>query len=107
MGKTNLIIFISMLSEILRIKLSKGKKKDKDKKNDIKESKKESSSLGDSNPEVTKHVSLLQYVLQELADNVGINLDYFEINLNNYLIFKNIATYYKIEPPKKKKNKQH
>ena len=107
MGKTNLIIFISMLSEILRIKLSKGKKKDKDKKNDIKESKKESSSLGDSNPEVTKHVALLQYVLQELADNVGINLDYFEINLNNYLIFKNIATYYKIEPPKKKKNKQH
>ena len=101
MGKSNLIIFISMLSEILRLKLLKSKKKDKDKKN---EQKKESSSHGDSNPEITKHISLLQYMLQEMADSVDINLDYFEINLNNYLMYKNVASYYKIEP-KKKKNK--
>ena len=41
--------------------------------------------------------------MQELADNTDINLDYFEMNLNNYLMFKNVATYYKIEPPKKKR----
>lgn len=43
-------------------------------------------------------------MLQEMADSVDINLDYFEINLNNYLMYKNVASYYKIEP-KKKKNK--
>ena len=105
MGKKHLITFIAMLSEILRIKLFKSKKKEKEKKGDTKDSKKkkESSSSGDGNPDITKHVSLLQFVLQELADNAGISLDLFEINLNNYLMFKNVATYYKIEPPKKKK----
>ena len=105
MGKKNLINFIAILTEILRFKLSKSKKKGKDKNNEIKERNKESSSFGDSNPEITKHISLIQYVLQELADNAGINLDYFEVNLNNYLMFKNVATYYKVEPPKKKKKK--
>ena len=105
MGKKHLITFIAMLSEIIRIKLFKSKKKDKGKKLDIKEAKKkkESSSEGEGNPDITKHISLLQYVLQELADNAGISLDYFEINLNNYLMFKNVASFYKIEPPKKKK----
>ena len=104
MGKKHLIIFISMLSELLRFKLFKSKKKDKDKKKEIKDvKKKDSSSLGEGNPDITKHISLLQFVLQELADNTGISLDYFEINLNNYLMFKNVATYYKIEPPKKKR----
>ena len=105
MGKKHLITFIAMLSEILRIKLLKSKKKDKGKKLDIKEvkRKKDSSSEGEGNPDITKHISLIQYVLQELADNTGITLDYFEINLNKYLMFKNVATYYKAEPPKKKK----
>ena len=103
MGKKNLITFIAMLSEILRFKLSK--KKDKEKKNEILKGskKKESSSIGESNPDITKHIALIQYVLQELADSTGISLDYFEMNLNNYLMFKNVASYYKIEPPKKKK----
>ena len=99
MGKKKLITFIAILCAIIRFKLIR--KKDK---KDKKEKKKDSSSLGDSNPEKTKYVSLLQYVLQEIADNVGINLDYFEINLNSYFLFKNVATYHKVEP-KKKKNK--
>ena len=102
-GKKNLINFIAMLSELLRLHLSK--KKDKEKKiegiKNIK--KKQSSSIGEGNPEVTKYIPLLQYVLQELADNTGIRLDYFEMNLNSFLMCKNIATIYKIEPPKKKK----
>ena len=104
MGKKNLITFIAMLSEILRIKLFKTQKKDKEKNNEIKDAKKkDSSSLGEGNPELTKHIALIQFVLQEMADTTGICLDYFEINLNNYLMFKNVATYYKIEPPKKKR----
>ena len=104
MGKKNLITFIAMLSEILRIKLFKTQKKDKEKNNEIKDAKKkDSSSLGEGNPELTKHIALIQFVLQEMADTTGISLDYFEINLNNYLMFKNVATYNKIEPPKKKK----
>ena len=105
MGKKNLITFISMLSELLRIHLVKQKDKDK-KKNEIIKGiikKKESSSTGESNPDLTKYISILQYIMQELADNTDINLDYFEMNLNNYLMFKNVATYYKIEPPKKKR----
>ena len=104
MGKKPLITFIAMISEILRFKLYKSNKTDKDKKKEIKNvQKKDSSALGEGNPDITKYVSLLQYVLQELSDTIGINLDYFEVNLNNYLMFKNVATYYKIEPPKKKR----
>ena len=109
-GKKNLITFIAILSELLRIKLLEGIRKEKDEKQDSKDSKikiklkvKVSSSTGEGNPDITKYISLLQYVLQELADNVGINLDYFEANLNSYLMFKNVAFYNKIEPKKKKK----
>ena len=90
-----------MLSELLRLHLSKDKKKKIEGIKNIK--KKQSSSIGEGNPEITKYIPLLQYVLQELADNTGIRLDYFEMNLNSFLMCKNIATIYKIEPPKKKK----
>ena len=103
-GKKNIISFIAILSEILRIKLFKGIKKDKDKKNEKKDNKiKELISFGSGNPHVTKYISLLQYVLQQLADNTGISLDYFESNLNSYLMFKNVAFYNKVDPKKKKK----
>ena len=64
------------------------KQDSKDSKIKIKLKVKVSSSTGEGNPDITKYISLLQDVLQELADNVGINLDYFEVNLNNYLMFK-------------------
>ena len=103
MGKQNLITFIAILSAMIRIKLQRKKdKKDKKEKKDKKD-KKDKGSLGENNPEKTKYVALLQYVLQEIADITGINLDYFEINLNNYFMFKNVASYHKNEPKKRKK----
>ena len=103
MGKKNIVLFISMLSEILRYKLVKGQKKPH--KFDLKDIKKETNAnaSGENNPIITKHIPLLLFVLHELADNCGISLDYFEMNLNNYLMFKNVATHVKIEPSKKKK----
>ena len=105
MGKKNIVSFISMVSEILRYKLSKSQKKQQ--KFDLKDIKKETNAnaSGENNPIITKHIPLLLFVLHQLADNCGISLDYFEMNLNNYLMFKNVATHTKVEPPKKKKNK--
>ena len=72
---------------------------------ELKDIKKEmnSNASGENIPIITKHISLLLFVLHELADNCDISLDYFDINLNNYLMFKNVANYIKVEPPKKKK----
>ena len=103
MGKKNVITFISMVCEILRYKLVKSQKKQQ--KIDLKDIKKEinANASGENNPKITKHIPLLLFVLHELADNCDINLDYFLINLNDYLMFKNVATHTKVEPPKKKK----
>ena len=103
MGKKNIVSFISMVTEILRFKLVKAQKKPH--KFDLKDIKKETNAnaSGENNPVITKHIPLLLFVLHELADNCGISLDYFEMNLNNYLMFKNVATHVKVEPPKKKK----
>ena len=101
MGKKNVVTYISMISEILRYKLIKQTKQKPDMKNIKKEV--NSNASGENNPQITKHIPLLLFDLHELADNCDISLDYFDINLNNYLMFKNICTYTKIEPPKKKK----
>ncbi len=103
MGKKNVITFISMVCKILRYKLVKSQKKPQ--KIELKDIKKEinANASGENNPVITKHIPLLLFFLQELADNCDINLDYFQINLNNYLMFKNVATHTKVEPPKKKK----
>ena len=34
---------------------------------------------------------IIQKFLQELAINAGLDLNYFEINFNSYLMFRNIA----------------
>ena len=103
MGKKNVITFISMVCEILRYKLVKSQKKPQ--KIELKDIKKEinANASGENNPIITKHIPLLLFFLQELLDDCDINLDYFQINLNNYLMFKNVATHTKVEPPKKKK----
>jgi len=103
MGKKNIVTFISMVSEILRYKLVKSKKKQP--KLELKDIKKEINAnvSGENNPEITKHIPLLLFVLHELRDNCDISMDYFDMNLNNYLMFKNVANYNKVEPPKNKK----
>ena len=103
MGKKNIVTFISMVSEMLRYKLVKSKKKQP--KLELKDIKKEINAnvSGENNPEITKHIPLLLFVLHELRDNCDISMDYFDMNLNNYLMFKNVANYNKVEPPKNKK----
>ena len=103
MGKKNIVTFISMVSEILRYKLVKSKKKQP--KLELKDIKKEINAnvSGENNPDITKHIPLLLFVLHELRDNCDISMDYFDMNLNNYLMFKNVANYNKVEPPKNKK----
>ena len=106
MGKKNLVTFISMISEILRYKLLRQKLPQKQNLKDVrKELNAISSSNFDKYPELTKHISLLQFVFNSLEDNCDINPDYFDLNLNNYLMFKNVASYNKVEPPKKKNGK--
>ena len=103
MGRKNILAFISMVSEMLRYKLVKSSKKQP--KLELKDIKKviNVNNIVENNPESTKHIPLLLFVLQELRDNCDISLDYFDMNLNNYLMFKNVANYIKVEPPKKKK----
>jgi hypothetical protein len=47
------------------------------------------STITERNPEA-KIISIIQLFLQELAANTGIDLNYFEVNFNSYLIFRNI-----------------
>ena len=98
MGKKSIITYISMISEILRYKLIKQRKQ----KPDVNNIKKEVNAIEENYPLITSYISLLLLSLHELADNTDIGLDYFEINLNNYLMFKNIDTLAKVEPPLRK-----
>ena len=98
MGKKSIITYISMISEILRYKLIKQRKQ----KPDVNNIKKEVNAIEENYPIITSYISLLLLSLHELADNTDIVLDYFEINLNNYLMFKNIDTLAKVEPPLRK-----
>ena len=43
-----------------------------------------------SNFEIPKHISYLQLFLKELATNAEIDLDYFELGFNSYLMLRNI-----------------
>ena len=99
MGKKSIITYISMISKILRYKLIKQRKQ----KPDVNNIKKEVNAIEENYPIITSYISLLLLSLHELADNTDIVLDYFEINLNNYLMFKNIDNLAKVEPPLRKK----
>ena len=79
MGKNNIILFIALLSFLMRTNLINlfGLKSGK-------------STIVDTNPETSKIIAIIQLFLQELAANTRIDLNYFEINFNSYLIFRNI-----------------
>ena len=85
MGKKNIVTFISMVSEMLRYKLVKSKKKQP--KLELKDIKKEINAnvSGENNPEITKHIPLLLFVLHELRDNCDISMDYFDIDIIIYI----------------------
>ena len=79
MGKNNIILFIALISSIFRNKLMN--------QYQIKDYK----SLFESNFEIPKNEMIIQKFLQELASNAELDLNYFEINFNSYLMFRNIA----------------
>ena len=49
-------------------------------------------SIYESNPDIQKNTAILQMFLQELAGNCGIDLSYFEVNFNSYLMFRNVSS---------------
>ena len=79
MGKNNIIMFIALLCQLLRSNLL-----NQYSLRDVK-------SIYEGNPEIQKSTAVLQMFLQELAGNCNIDLSFFEINFNEYLMFRNIA----------------
>ena len=79
MGKNNIILFIALLSSLMRNNLM-----------NLFTLKNGKSTITESNREASKIISIIQLFLQELAANTGIDLNYFEVNFNSYLIFRNI-----------------
>lgn len=79
MGKNNMILFIALLSLLLRNHLLH------------QYTLKDYKGIFDTNPEVQKNVAIIQMFLQSFKVNCGVDLAYFDINFNCYLMFRNIA----------------
>lgn len=78
-GRNNIVFFISILSKILKLGLL---------------NQYSLAALQQSHGDtlaVNKDTAVLQKFLQEFAYNCNVDLDYFGINFNNFLIFRNIA----------------
>ena len=80
MGKNNIILFITLISQLLRIGMIN--------KYTLREIKELYSKVDLSTSSTNAG---LQMFLQELASNCNIDFNYFEINFNSYLMFRNIA----------------
>ena len=80
MGKNNILMFIALLCQLLRNNLIN------------QYSLKDVRSIYESNPDIQKNTAILQMFLQELAANCGIDLSYFEVNFNSYLMFRNVSS---------------
>ena len=78
MGKSNIIIFLAFLTDLLKIILI-NQFNLKDKK-----------TMMSSSFEIPKHIAYLQLFLKDLATNAEIDLDYFELGFNSYLMLKNV-----------------
>ena len=78
MGKSNIIIFLALLTDLLKIKLSN--------QFNIKDIR----TMMNNYFEIPKHISYLQLFLKDLATNAEIDLDYFELGFNSYLMLRNI-----------------
>ena len=78
MGKSNIIIFLAFLTDLLKIKLI-NQFNLKDKK-----------TMMSSSFEIPKQIAYLQLFLKDLANNAEIDLDYFELGFNSYLMLKNV-----------------
>ena len=78
MGKSNIIIFLALLTDLLKIKLLN--------QFNIKDIR----TMMNNYFEIPKHISYLQLFLKDLATNAEIDLDYFELGFNSYLMLKNV-----------------
>ncbi len=78
MGKSNIIIFLAFLTDILKIKLLN--------QFNVKDQK----TMMNYNFEIPKHIAYLQLFLKDLATSAEIDLDYFELGFNSYLMLRNI-----------------
>ena len=78
MGKSNIIIYLGFLTDLLKLKLL-NQFNLKDKK-----------TMMNSNFEIPRHISYLQSFLKDLATNAEIDLDYFELGFNSYLMLRDV-----------------
>ena len=78
MGKSNIIIFIALMSDLLKLKLL----------NQF--TLKDYRTIMNNNLDVPKTISYLQYFLRDLATSAEIDLDYFELGFNSYLMLRNV-----------------
>jgi WASH complex subunit strumpellin len=78
MGKSNIIIFLALLTDLLKIKLLN--------QFNIKDIR----TMMNNYFEIPKHISYLQLFLKDLATSAEIDLDYFELGFNSYLMLRNI-----------------
>ena len=78
MGKSNIIIFVALLSELLKLKLL----------NQF--TLKDYRTIMNSNLEIPKVIGYLQLFLKDLASSAEIDLDYFELGFNSYLMLKSV-----------------
>ena len=78
MGKSNIIIFLALLTDLLKIKLLN--------QFNIKDIR----TMMNNYFEIPKHISYLQLFLKDLATNAEIDLDYFELGFNSYLMLRNV-----------------
>jgi hypothetical protein len=77
MGKSNIIIFVALLTDLLKIKLL----------NQF--TLKDYSSIMNKNMEIPKTLAYLQLFLRDLSSSADIDLDYFELGFNSYLMLRN------------------
>ena len=76
--KSNIIIFIALMSDLLKLKLL----------NQF--TLKDYRTIMNNNLDVPKTISYLQYFLRDLATSAEIDLDYFELGFNSYLMLRNV-----------------
>ena len=77
MGKSNIIIFAALLTDLLKLKLL-----NQFTLRDFK-------TIMNTNLEIPRIIGYLQLFLKELASSAEIDLDYFELGFNSYLMLRN------------------
>ena len=78
MGKSNIIIYIALLTHLLKLKLL----------NQF--TLRDYRTIMNTNLDVPRIIAFLQQFLKELTSNAEIDLDYFELGFNTYLMFRNV-----------------